>query len=56
MFGFLFAILLRYPMWFVAQSVLVVMVSTSQVAMNVTKNPARPFDFAVIDCLLVGSC
>lgn len=55
MFGFLFAILLRYPMWFVALSVLVVTVSISHVAMNVARNPARSFDFKVIDWLLVGS-
>ncbi|HKR40232.1 MAG TPA: hypothetical protein VJU59_11235 [Paraburkholderia sp.] len=55
MFGFLFAVLLRYPTWFVVLSVLVVSVSISQVAMNVARNPARRFDFAVIDGLLIGS-
>ena len=55
MFGFLFAILLRYPMWFVALSVLVVTVSISRVAMDVAGNPARRFDFGVIYYLLVGS-
>lgn len=55
MFGFLFAVLLRYPTWFVVLSVLVVTVSISQVAMNVARNPARRFDFAVVDGLLVGS-
>ncbi|MEX3968260.1 hypothetical protein AB4Y42_39775 [Paraburkholderia sp. EG286B] len=55
MFGFLFAVLLRYPTWFVALAVLVVTVSISHIAMNVARNPARSFDFRVIDWLLVGS-
>ncbi|WP_028202182.1 hypothetical protein [Paraburkholderia nodosa] len=54
MFGFLFAVLLRYPMWFVALSVLAVTISISHVAINIARNPARPFDFKVIDGLVVG--
>ncbi|MEM5400261.1 MULTISPECIES: hypothetical protein [Paraburkholderia] len=46
MFGFLFAVLLRYPTWFVALSVLAVTVSILHVAMNVARNPARSFDCA----------
>ncbi|WP_321931708.1 hypothetical protein [Paraburkholderia guartelaensis] len=55
MFGFLYAVLLRYPTWFVALSVLVVTVSISHIAMNIARNPARPFDFKAIDWLLVTS-
>ncbi|WP_321948349.1 hypothetical protein [Paraburkholderia sp. J10-1] len=55
MFSFLYAVLLRYPTWFVALSVLVVTASISHVAMNVARNPARPFDFKVLDWLLVTS-
>ncbi|WP_321939369.1 hypothetical protein [Paraburkholderia sp. J8-2] len=55
MFSFLYAVLLRYPTWFVALSVLVVTVSISHIAMNVARNPARPFDFKVLDWLLVIS-
>jgi FlaA1/EpsC-like NDP-sugar epimerase len=55
MFSFLFAVLLRYPVWFVALTVLVVAVSVSRVAADVAKNPGRSFDFAAIDYLLVGA-
>lgn len=55
LFSFLYAVLLRYPLWFVGLAVLVVMVSVSRISVDVAKNPKRPFDLTMLDCLLVGS-
>lgn len=55
LFGFLFALLLRYPLWFVGLAVLVVMASISRISVDVAKNPKRPFNLTMLDCLLVGS-
>jgi hypothetical protein len=55
LFGFLFAVLLRYPMWFGALTVFVVAISIARIAVDVARNPDRPFDFMAIDYLLVGA-
>ncbi|WP_069352766.1 hypothetical protein [Burkholderia cenocepacia] len=55
MFSFLFAVLLRYPMWFVGLTVFVIALSISRVTADITKNPGRRFDFQVTDYLVVGA-
>ena len=55
LFGFLYAVLLRYPMWFATLTVFVVTTSISRIAVDVARNPDRPFDFKAIDYLLVGA-
>jgi hypothetical protein len=55
MFSFLFAVLLRYPMWFVGLTVFVLMLSIARITADVASNPGKPFDFVVIDYLVVGA-
>ncbi|MDR0244088.1 MAG: hypothetical protein LBJ65_21030 [Burkholderia sp.] len=55
MFSFLFAVLLRYPMWFAGLTVFVLVLSIARITAEVAIDPGKPFDFVVIDYLVVGA-